>query len=167
MAAGEPAFLSEEYANDLDPDLELVTTSVYGKNGAISVLQVRKEKLSSFSLWFWWIEIQSLLTISKSEMFKFNFKRIIHNKCTEWKFVLWFIQSPNTTRSNLTVPNNKGRGKKYMNYVKQVGKTHFWTIRCTVINDLTPSTARETSRTHRHPPTNTDHTNVKSILLSE
>ena len=50
MAAGEPAFLSEEYANDLDPDLELVTTSGYGKNGAISVLQVRKEKLSSFSL---------------------------------------------------------------------------------------------------------------------
>ena len=40
MAAGEPAFLSEEYANDLDPDLELVTTSGYGKNGAISVLQV-------------------------------------------------------------------------------------------------------------------------------
>ena len=77
MAAGEPAFLSEEYANDLDPDLELVTTSGYGKNGAISVLQVRKEKLSSFSLWFWWIEIQSLLTISKSEMFKFNFKRIL------------------------------------------------------------------------------------------
>lgn len=41
MAMGEPAFLSEEYSNDLDPDLELVTTSGYGKNGAISVLQVR------------------------------------------------------------------------------------------------------------------------------
>lgn len=37
---GEPAFLSEEFSNHADPDLELVTTSGYGKNGAISVLQV-------------------------------------------------------------------------------------------------------------------------------
>ena len=37
---GEPAFLSEEFSATTDPDLELVTTSGYGKNGAISVLQV-------------------------------------------------------------------------------------------------------------------------------
>lgn len=37
---GEPAFLSEEFSNRIDPDLELVTTSGYNKNGAISVLQV-------------------------------------------------------------------------------------------------------------------------------
>ena len=37
---GEPAFLSEEFSNLVDPDLELVTTSGFGKNGAISVLQV-------------------------------------------------------------------------------------------------------------------------------
>ena len=39
---GEPAFLSEEFGNSVDPDLELVTTSGFGKNGAISVLQVLK-----------------------------------------------------------------------------------------------------------------------------
>jgi cleavage and polyadenylation specificity factor subunit 1 len=38
---GEPAFLSEEFSNTVDPDLELVTTSGYGKNGALSVLQVK------------------------------------------------------------------------------------------------------------------------------
>ena len=37
---GEPAFLSEEFSNSTEPDLELVTTSGYGKNGALSVLQV-------------------------------------------------------------------------------------------------------------------------------
>ena len=37
---GEPAFLSEEFSNASEPDLELVTTSGYGKNGALSVLQV-------------------------------------------------------------------------------------------------------------------------------
>ncbi|KAK7115084.1 hypothetical protein V1264_001025 [Littorina saxatilis] len=52
MSAGEPAFLSEEYANDLDPDLELVTTSGYGKNGAISVLQrsIRPQVVTTFQL---------------------------------------------------------------------------------------------------------------------
>lgn len=52
MATGEPAFLSEEYANDLDPDLELVTTSGYGKNGAISVLQrsIRPQVVTTFQL---------------------------------------------------------------------------------------------------------------------
>ena len=37
---GEPAFLSEEFSNLVDPDIELVSTSGYGKNGALSVLQV-------------------------------------------------------------------------------------------------------------------------------
>ena len=36
---GEPAFLSEEFVSTVDPDVELVTTSGYGKNGALSVLQ--------------------------------------------------------------------------------------------------------------------------------
>lgn len=36
---GEPAFLSEEFAHDQNPDVELVTTSGYGKNGALCVLQ--------------------------------------------------------------------------------------------------------------------------------
>lgn len=36
---GEPAFLSEEFSNNLDPDVELVTTSGYGKNGALCILQ--------------------------------------------------------------------------------------------------------------------------------
>ena len=38
MAMGQPAFLSEEFSLD-DPDIELVTTSGHGKNGALSVLQ--------------------------------------------------------------------------------------------------------------------------------
>ncbi len=40
MVMGEPAFLSEEFSNSLDPDIELVSTSGYGKNGALSVIQV-------------------------------------------------------------------------------------------------------------------------------
>lgn len=38
---GEPSFLSEEFAavKKADPDVELVSTSGYGKNGAICVLQ--------------------------------------------------------------------------------------------------------------------------------
>uniref|UniRef100_A0A8C4Q1K6 Cleavage and polyadenylation specificity factor subunit 1 n=1 Tax=Eptatretus burgeri TaxID=7764 RepID=A0A8C4Q1K6_EPTBU len=39
VAMGEPAFLSEEFQNSTDPDLELVCCSGYGKNGALSVLQ--------------------------------------------------------------------------------------------------------------------------------
>ncbi|KAL8570429.1 hypothetical protein ACOMHN_034464 [Nucella lapillus] len=52
MAAGEPAFLSEEYSNECDPDLELVTTSGCGKNGAISVLQrsIRPQVVTTFQL---------------------------------------------------------------------------------------------------------------------
>uniref|UniRef100_A0A7N4P140 Cleavage and polyadenylation specificity factor subunit 1 n=1 Tax=Sarcophilus harrisii TaxID=9305 RepID=A0A7N4P140_SARHA len=38
-AMGEPAFLSEEFQNSPEPDLEIVVCSGYGKNGALSVLQ--------------------------------------------------------------------------------------------------------------------------------
>ncbi|KAI6061987.1 cleavage and polyadenylation specificity factor subunit 1 isoform X4 [Aix galericulata] len=38
-AMGEPAFLSEEFQNSPEPDLEIVLCSGYGKNGALSVLQ--------------------------------------------------------------------------------------------------------------------------------
>lgn len=37
---GEPAFLSEEFQGNPEPDLEVVVCSGYGKNGALSVLQV-------------------------------------------------------------------------------------------------------------------------------
>ena len=52
VAMGEPAFLSEEYSSNLDPDLELVTTSGHSKNGAISVLQhsIRPQVVTTFSL---------------------------------------------------------------------------------------------------------------------
>ncbi|CAG5135896.1 unnamed protein product, partial [Candidula unifasciata] len=52
VAIGEPAFLSEEYSGRADPDLELVTTSGHGKNGAISVLQrsIRPQVVTTFSL---------------------------------------------------------------------------------------------------------------------
>ena len=43
MLMGEPAFLSEEFGNSPYPDIELVTTSGYSKNGALSVLQVSHE----------------------------------------------------------------------------------------------------------------------------
>lgn len=48
---GEPAFLSEEF-NTSEPDIELVTTSGYGKNGAISVLQrsIRPQIVTTFEL---------------------------------------------------------------------------------------------------------------------
>ncbi|XP_041375883.1 cleavage and polyadenylation specificity factor subunit 1-like isoform X2 [Gigantopelta aegis] len=49
---GDPAFLSEEFSSTLDPDLELVTTSGYGKNGALSVLQrsIRPQVVTTFEL---------------------------------------------------------------------------------------------------------------------
>ncbi|KAH9502918.1 Cleavage and polyadenylation specificity factor subunit 1 [Bulinus truncatus] len=52
VAMGEPAFLSEEYSSHTDPDLELVTTSGHGKNGALSVLQrsIRPQVVTTFSL---------------------------------------------------------------------------------------------------------------------
>uniref|UniRef100_T1J479 Cleavage and polyadenylation specificity factor subunit 1 n=1 Tax=Strigamia maritima TaxID=126957 RepID=T1J479_STRMM len=52
MSAGEPAFLSEEFANSIDPDVELVITSGYSKNGALTVLQrsVRPQVVTTFEL---------------------------------------------------------------------------------------------------------------------
>jgi len=39
MTLGEPPFLSDDFTALEDPDLELVTTSGQGKNGALCVLQ--------------------------------------------------------------------------------------------------------------------------------
>lgn len=52
MSIGEPAFLSEEFNNNSDLDLELVTTSGYGKNGALCVLQrtIRPQIVTTFTL---------------------------------------------------------------------------------------------------------------------
>ena len=52
IVMGEPAFLSEEFHSSEDHDLELVTTSGYGKNGALSVLQrrVRPQVVTTFEL---------------------------------------------------------------------------------------------------------------------
>jgi hypothetical protein len=54
ISMGEPAFLSEEFsqAKKADPDVELVTTSGYGKNGALCVLQqsVRPQVKSTKSI---------------------------------------------------------------------------------------------------------------------
>ncbi|KAK3085849.1 hypothetical protein FSP39_009622 [Pinctada imbricata] len=52
MVMGEPAFLSEEFSNTDDPDIELVTTSGYGKNGALSVIQrsIRPQVVTTFEL---------------------------------------------------------------------------------------------------------------------
>ena len=62
--AGEPAFLSEEYSNDFDPDLELVTTSGFGKNGAISVLQVGQTMSSNCTEMMLGLVKQSLPVLS-------------------------------------------------------------------------------------------------------
>ena len=54
VSMGEPAFLSEEFAatKRADPDIEIVTTSGYGKNGALCVLQrsVRPQVVTTFEL---------------------------------------------------------------------------------------------------------------------
>ncbi|RZF44304.1 hypothetical protein LSTR_LSTR006854 [Laodelphax striatellus] len=52
VSMGEPAFLSEEFSNNPDPDIELVTTSGYGKNGALCVLQrsLRPQVVTTFEL---------------------------------------------------------------------------------------------------------------------
>ncbi|XP_051526250.1 cleavage and polyadenylation specificity factor subunit 1-like [Myxocyprinus asiaticus] len=49
---GEPAFLSEEFQSNLEPDLEVVVCSGYGKNGALSVLQksIRPQVVTTFEL---------------------------------------------------------------------------------------------------------------------
>ncbi|RWS28719.1 Cleavage and polyadenylation specificity factor subunit 1-like protein [Leptotrombidium deliense] len=52
ICMGEPAFLSDEFSYNKDPQIELVTTSGYGKNGALSVLQrtVRPQIVTTFEL---------------------------------------------------------------------------------------------------------------------
>jgi len=52
IVMGEPAFLSEEFHSTEHHDLELVTTSGYGKNGALSVLQrrIRPQVVTTFEL---------------------------------------------------------------------------------------------------------------------
>ncbi|KAK7874284.1 hypothetical protein R5R35_007770 [Gryllus longicercus] len=52
ISMGEPAFLSEEFSNMQDPDIELFTTSGYGKNGALCVLQrsLRPQVVTTFEL---------------------------------------------------------------------------------------------------------------------
>ncbi|XP_041422699.1 cleavage and polyadenylation specificity factor subunit 1 isoform X1 [Xenopus laevis] len=49
---GEPAFLSEEFQESPEPDLEIVLCSGYGKNGALSVLQksIRPQVVTTFEL---------------------------------------------------------------------------------------------------------------------
>ncbi|XP_030644756.1 cleavage and polyadenylation specificity factor subunit 1 [Chanos chanos] len=49
---GEPAFLSEEFQGNPEPDLEVVVCSGYGKNGALSVLQrsIRPQVVTTFEL---------------------------------------------------------------------------------------------------------------------
>ncbi|KAM9292267.1 cleavage and polyadenylation specificity factor subunit 1 isoform 1-T1 [Gastrophryne carolinensis] len=49
---GEPAFLSEEFQNSTEPDLEIVLCSGFGKNGALSVLQksIRPQVVTTFEL---------------------------------------------------------------------------------------------------------------------
>ncbi|XP_051173959.1 cleavage and polyadenylation specificity factor subunit 1 [Leptopilina boulardi] len=52
ISMGEPAFLSEEFSHTQEPDVELVTTSGYGKNGALCVLQrsIRPQVVTTFEL---------------------------------------------------------------------------------------------------------------------
>nr|CAH7722934.1 unnamed protein product [Callosobruchus chinensis] len=52
ISIGEPAFLSEEFHSNTDLDLELVTTSGYGKNGALCVLQrtMKPQIVTTFTL---------------------------------------------------------------------------------------------------------------------
>ena len=50
---GEPAFLSEEFNSSApDPDIELVTTTGHGKNGALCLLQrtIRPQVVTTFQL---------------------------------------------------------------------------------------------------------------------
>ncbi|XP_057671339.1 cleavage and polyadenylation specificity factor subunit 1 [Diorhabda carinulata] len=52
ISIGEPAFLSEEFNNNVDMNIELVTTAGYGKNGALCVLQknIRPQIVTTFTL---------------------------------------------------------------------------------------------------------------------
>src|SRR5687767_6964122 len=61
MTMGEPAFLSDDFTALEDPDLELVTTSGQGKNGALCALQrsIRPQIVSTIGL----MGIQDLWTL--------------------------------------------------------------------------------------------------------
>lgn len=52
VTLGESAFLSEEFANRVNIDLELATTSGYGKNGALCILQrsIRPQVVTTYTL---------------------------------------------------------------------------------------------------------------------
>ncbi|XP_074600985.1 cleavage and polyadenylation specificity factor subunit 1 [Brevipalpus obovatus] len=52
ICMGEPAFLSEDFIDSSDPQIELVTTSGYGKNGALCVLHrtIRPQIVTTFGL---------------------------------------------------------------------------------------------------------------------
>ena len=54
VSMGEPSFISEEFAisTKADPDVELVSTSGHGKNGALCVLQqtIRPQVVTTFEL---------------------------------------------------------------------------------------------------------------------
>ena len=52
VCMGEPALTAEEFSSNSDPDIELVTTSGYAKNGALSVLQrtLRPQIVTTFEL---------------------------------------------------------------------------------------------------------------------
>ncbi|RWS15284.1 cleavage and polyadenylation specificity factor subunit 1-like protein [Dinothrombium tinctorium] len=52
ICMGEPSFISDEFSDNKDPQVELVTTSGYGKNGALCVLQrtVRPQIVTTFEL---------------------------------------------------------------------------------------------------------------------
>ncbi|KAG8038870.1 hypothetical protein G9C98_003177 [Cotesia typhae] len=52
ISMGETAFLSEEFSSNVEIDVELVTTSGYGKNGALCILQrsIRPQVVTTFEL---------------------------------------------------------------------------------------------------------------------
>lgn len=52
LTLGEPAFLSEEFSNRVNIDLEIATTSGYGKNGALCILQksIRPQVVTTYTL---------------------------------------------------------------------------------------------------------------------
>ncbi|XP_008551779.2 cleavage and polyadenylation specificity factor subunit 1 [Microplitis demolitor] len=52
ISMGETAFLSPEFSQNVDIDVELVTTSGYGKNGALCILQrsIRPQVITTFEL---------------------------------------------------------------------------------------------------------------------
>jgi len=52
MAVGEPAATCPEFENSMDPNVEIVTTSGYGKNGALCVLQktIKPQVVTAFDL---------------------------------------------------------------------------------------------------------------------